>query len=194
MGTTNAMGIPYPESTDLVANGASAMEDIATTVDAKSGLVKITRVEVGLTPVAGVNVPNAFSDKFDSYRVVVQGIQCQFGDFGFLFFLGTYGASNYYNNMTYYKLGVGQNFLPSNNTQSAYVGIQGENQDTTFSFDIHNPNRPIRTVWNGSGFGWLSAFTFAGLLANGTSYTSFQIACGFGAMAGGSVTVYGYRK
>lgn len=70
MGTTPKMGIPYPESTDPVANGAQNMEDLATTVDNKTGLVKVATISgSGASP---FDVTNVFSSNFDSYVLVAR--------------------------------------------------------------------------------------------------------------------------
>ena len=69
MGTTTKMAIPYPEATGLVKDGWEDMKDIATQVDAKSGLVLIKTDT--FSAVSAVNVNDVFSTNYDFYKVVV---------------------------------------------------------------------------------------------------------------------------
>ena len=78
MGTTNTMGIPYPESTDAVANGATAMESLAEAVDVKTGLVRIAGGTQSGT--AALNVDSVFTSKFLNYRLVLTAIESTVAD------------------------------------------------------------------------------------------------------------------
>lgn len=71
MGTTTKMAIPYPEATGLVKDGWEDMKDIATQVDAKSGLVLLNTTT--FTAAASVSLPtNTFSSNYQFYYL--QGI------------------------------------------------------------------------------------------------------------------------
>lgn len=157
------------------------------------GLWLVKSQTVG-TGVSSVTVTGAFSADYDNYRIVWSGTTCSVGDFGVFMKIGS-AAANYYGNMTYYKIGVGQGFLPTNNGASGYYcTIQGANADTNLVMDIQNPYNAVRTTSSGSGFGWLSQFTFSGLLADAGSHTSFNFTLGSGTMTGGTIRVYGYRN
>jgi hypothetical protein len=143
---------------------------------------------------SGVNVTDAFNADYDNYRIVASGLDWTIDSFGVLFFLGTYGATGYYGTMTYYTVGVGQNFLPSNNTQFVYGGIQGVSNDSSVVIDIMNPYTASATTWTGSGFGHRVSYTFSGGLFNTTQYTGFQFAAGSGTLNSGTIRVYGYRN
>lgn len=69
MGTTSKMSIPYPESSDYVADGATAMENLATQVDSKSGLVFISTKTVATGTYVEWN-GEIDSSKFDNYRII----------------------------------------------------------------------------------------------------------------------------
>ena len=68
MATTTKMAIPYPASTDLVKDGATNMQSLATQVDAKSGLVLLNTTS--FTTVASQTMSSVFSSNFDNYLVV----------------------------------------------------------------------------------------------------------------------------
>lgn len=69
MGTTTNMAIPYPESSDFVADGATAMENLADQVDAKSGLVFIsTKTVTGGTFVEWDG--DIDGTKFEHYKII----------------------------------------------------------------------------------------------------------------------------
>ena len=68
MPTTTKMGIAYPASTDLVKDGATNMGTIATTVDAKTGLVLLKTYTP--TSVASLSLDaNTFTSSFKNYVI-----------------------------------------------------------------------------------------------------------------------------
>jgi len=68
MGTTSNMSIPYPESSDYVADGATAMENIATQVDAKTGMILLGSYTG--TSVSSLSVDDIFTSTFSYYRII----------------------------------------------------------------------------------------------------------------------------
>lgn len=69
MGTTTKMAIPYPEATGLVKDGWEDMKDIATQVDAKSGLVLLN--STSFSAVSSQSLPaNTFSSTFQNYKII----------------------------------------------------------------------------------------------------------------------------
>ena len=62
------MTIPYPSSTDLVKDGATAMQNLATAVDNKSGLVLLNTTS--FTAVASQSINDVFSATYDFYRII----------------------------------------------------------------------------------------------------------------------------
>jgi hypothetical protein len=68
MPTTTKMGIAYPASTDLVKDGATNMGTIATTVDAKTGLVLLSTQT--FSAVGSVDFANdSFTSNYDMYMI-----------------------------------------------------------------------------------------------------------------------------
>jgi hypothetical protein len=84
MGVTSN-GLPYPENSDFVADGAMAIKDLADNVNAKAGLWKVipsgaTNGTVGAngdvavgSAVSTVTVSGAFSSKYENYLITVTG-------------------------------------------------------------------------------------------------------------------------
>jgi hypothetical protein len=199
-GTTTNYGIVYPTSTDLVKDGASAIQTVATSVDTimagsnYSGLVLIKTQTVG-SAVASVAVTGAFSATYDNYFITVTG--------------GTMSATNAIA-MT----------LGATNTNYSNVLVYGNYTNTTVSA-VNNNNG---SSWSYIGYGTTSAYiiqcelyqpfltqptyfstnqmqpaTFAagrngGVLNNSLSYTGFTITPSTGTLTGGTIAVYGFRK
>jgi lysylphosphatidylglycerol synthetase-like protein (DUF2156 family) len=73
MPTTTKMGIVYPSSTDLVKDGATNMGTIATTVDAKTGLVLLNSTT--FSAVSSQAAPNnTFTSAFRNYRILLSNL------------------------------------------------------------------------------------------------------------------------
>jgi hypothetical protein len=143
--------------------------------------------------VSSVSVTGAFSADYDAYRIVVNGVDCTSPDTVVLMTLGS-TTSGYYGNLGYYKIGTGNGDLPISNGAHWYVGITDGETNTCFSYDLFSPNQATRTAYYGGGWGYLSTFTTAGMLANTTQYTAFTLTAAAGTMTGGTISVYGYRK
>ena len=68
MPNTPKMTIPYPSSTDLVKDGATAMQNLATAVDNKSGLVLLNTTS--FSAVSSVSLPaNTFTSTYNNYEI-----------------------------------------------------------------------------------------------------------------------------
>lgn len=158
-----------------------------TAATASNGVVTIG------TSNTSVTVNNAFSSSYDNYRIVISSIDCSSPDTVVLMTMGN-TTTNYYGNMAYYKVGSGNGDLPRNNENNWYVAITDGESATGCSFDLFAPNKAVRTSYTGGGWGYLSVFTTAGMVANTTQYTSFTIAPAAGSMTGGTICVYGYNK
>ncbi len=196
MGTTNTMGIPYPEGTDAVANGASAMQNLATTVDNKTGLVLVKTVTIG-TGVSSVNVSDAFSATFPRYKIIYQGGSFSASAANVYFQLFTNGTG-YYSAVNYQQAAsyaVGTTGIP--NSTIWMVGITG-NVFAQYEIDL---TTPLGTSWKLGQ----STFTAADTVAsyggstrlwnvNSTTSTGFSFYPSSGTMTGGTIRVYGYHN
>jgi hypothetical protein len=80
MGTTTNNGWTYPESTDLVKDGATAIQTLADDIDttlgvyapSTSGLTLINTTS--FSAVASQSINDVFSTTYDNYLVLVQGV------------------------------------------------------------------------------------------------------------------------
>jgi hypothetical protein len=76
--TTPNYGWPVPTSTDLVKDGATAIEALGDAIDAtvfglpSSGMTLISTTTIG-TAVSSVNVTSAFSTTYDNYKIMISG-------------------------------------------------------------------------------------------------------------------------
>jgi hypothetical protein len=195
MGTTNTMGIPYPESTDAVANGATAMESLAQKVDDKTGLVLVKTQVVGSTPVPSVVVTGAFSDLWDNYRIIwTNGTSSNLGALNVS--LGAV-TTNYFNATTYTVFATGAVASTNNNAvQGAfiYAGAMDPTNGTFLTIDLFSPFLARHTGYGGSFLVTDVAGHTGGIQKSNTVFTSFTITPSTGTLSGGTIYVYGYRK
>ncbi len=215
MGTTPTMGIPFPESTDPVANGAQNMEDLATTVDSKTGLIKI--IPTGATnatisadgdvipnnAVSSVVISGAFSSIFDSYRIVISNLGMSSTGYGTNVFCKMHDGTNPAN--TNYNFGIPRVDMASGAVSSLYGALAttgvvigtGTGDKFATSFDVLNPNLPTHTIFSGltvsaNSVGYSGAGS--GMHQTSTAYTGFQLAPSGGTFTGGAIRIYGYRN
>ena len=148
MGTTNAMGIPYPESTDAVANGASAMQSLAEGVDAKTGLV-LVRSETFSTQ-DPYDLTGIFSSSFKSYKIFMDVFSSVGATaFSAQFLSGTntpYTINNYYR-YGFYMSGPTFNSFYQANTTDMFCGNIGNvsTQRTPIELTVFMPNETQRS-------------------------------------------------
>jgi hypothetical protein len=208
--TTPNYGWTVPTSTDLVKDGATAIETLGDAIDAsmntalgtkKAGMV--LRNTTSFSAVASQSVNDVFSATYDNYKVIVN--------------LDSTSSTGH---DTYFRLRVGGADLSSStyNGSLSFVrssGTLGGSYSTTRTgwgfldsaispgcqtfMEIGNPFRTTgkhTAYWTGWGIagGEDAIKFFAGQVAAGTSYTGFSIVnIGTGTVTG-SVSVYGYSK
>ena len=197
MGTTTKMAIPYPEATGLVKDGWEDMKDIATQVDAKSGLIYISTTT--FTGVASASLPtNTFTSNFRNYRIIVEATGASASG-NFSFRLRTSGTDNSNAN---YQLQLLEGFSTSvtatrttNATNWQLFSIT--TNKNFFIFDLIAPQAvdPTITFVNSSyatNSTTLGLENYAlGFNAN-TQFDSFTI-FSTGANITGTLTVFGYN-
>jgi hypothetical protein len=207
MGTTPNMGIPYPESTDAVANGATAMESLATTVDDKTGLIKIGTFIANGTSRALV-CDNVFSSLYDSYRVIFRMNSTIQTNAFFYQYINTSGASV---NVGYYGTVYGQDYASATTsfqgTLSAgsvqYLGYLpnsgGGASMLSGSIDIFGPLLSVATAVSGTQTGISSGAYFIGgqimgQMTNSGQHRGLRFDNGGAGNLTGQVIIYGYRN
>jgi hypothetical protein len=195
MGTTNAMGIPYPESTDAVANGATAMENLATTVDDKTGLVKVASVTFSGS--AGVEVQNCFSSNFANYvvQLVYYGSAGTNTQTQYMTGTNTRDQLGTYNRFGFYWTTGVVNFNLNGATSDFGINHSTTATDTsTLEIKIYSPNLPTRTMSTSNGYSGDSGLTtfLSFNKATTSNYTGFYLFPTTGTITG-KITVYGMR-
>ena len=165
------------------------------------GLVYIKGQTIG-TGVTSQLISSVFSGTYDSYRVVISGMQMSSTAQGTLVYAkmhdGTNPANSAYNYAiprVDYSTGLVSARYGASQTTGVVVG-SGTGDRFGTSFDVINPFIASHTIFGGltlsndtTGY----AGSGAGMHQNSTSYSSLQILVSTGTMTGGTIIVYGYR-
>lgn len=167
----------------------------ANTYLANSGLDFVKSQTIG-SGVSSVTVTGAFSSTWDAYNIVVTGGNMSAGDYGINMRLGS-TTTGYYYTGTYLTFGnVGSWIGASNAAEWGAVGIATTN--TLYAnVIVHNPNLTKNSYFQSDyiyGHPAGGRANMAGYLADNTAYTSFTLFVNASSFAGGTITVYGYRK
>jgi hypothetical protein len=196
-GTTTNYGISYPTSTDLVKDGAAAIQTVATgfdTVDGGrncAGLVFIKAQTIG-SAVASVSVTGAFSTTYDSYKIVVTGgVASANGNLA----LKIGGSTTHYAGgiLTNYSSGATTTVTSNGTTSWANMGTS-LTTGLQSSWEVQNPFLTATTYAQGSIMNGTNSGFVSGYLNDTTSYTAFTVTPSTGTLTGGTIAVYGYRK
>lgn len=200
MGTTTKMAIPYPASTDLVKDGATAMQSLATQVDAKSGLVLLNTTS--FSAVSSQSINDVFSTNYTNYRIVTSFTGTLQGDLYLR--LRVSSTDNTSNNYYFAKMGYAYNNAAVNfgpNALSSYFIVGGTNGSGMSSVDI-TVYEPFTALNTGFTSNWQTRVDGANVFASGanggqmsvtTSYTGFSLVPASGSITG-SVSVFGFNK
>ena len=201
-GTTTNYGWTYPTSTDLVKDGATAIQTATQGVDTTlftalggnyPGLRLIKKQTVG-SAVASVTVTGAFSATYDNYKIVYSG-GTKSADGSIRLSLGA-SASGYNTACVYATYGTGTALaqVQQSATYFDYIG----SGDASASFSDFDLIRPFAAAFTGLSNATFLASGAAGT-TNGqhrvaTSYTDFTMTAGSGGgtLTGGTIYVYGY--
>jgi hypothetical protein len=209
MGVTSN-GLPYPENSDFVADGAMAIKDLADNVNAKAGLWKVipsgaTNGTVGANgdvtignAVSNVTVDGAFSSKYENYKITISGgvgstnLALRFNFDG--------STSGYYGGVIFHPystagpanvLGVGWsaegNWLEVGNASTTNIAL---------NMDVLSPNLAKPASYN-CGIHILntagSTVSSSGVHLVATAFTGFRIQTSTGTLTGGTIRIYGYN-
>ena len=203
MGTTTNNGWTYPESTDLVKDGATAIQTLADDIDttlgvyapSSSGLTLINTTS--FSGVSSQSVNNVFSATYANYLITFNAISTASSQLTIRF--RTAGTDN---TATTYKWGTFAKYFNS-------ATLQNESQSETatsipfadnstyqgFSFTLINPFATDRTFLYGGTItkddvGYTSV---NGFFDNTTSFDGFTFFTSTGTTTG-TVRVYGYQN
>jgi hypothetical protein len=191
--TTPNYGWPVPTSTDLVKDGATAIEALGDAIDATvfglpSSAFTLVKSQVIGTTVSSVTVTDAFSATYDAYKIVIAGTGTATSDSCEL--RTTLGAS-----ATGYWAG---GFSSNINTNAAFwqAGRAGQNGQA-FNIELVNPFLATRTILTSNYVNFNTAGQYgaiAGFHDVSTSFSAFTITTSTGTITGGTIYVYGYVK
>jgi len=147
MATTTKMAIPYPASTDLVKDGATNMQSLATQVDNKSGLILISTTS--FSAVSSVSLPaSTFTTTFDRYKIDFKALTSIAGTDidGRLRASGTDASgTDYYHQLS--RASGAAFYAERSNLNRWYIaGSVGDTSgETTSMFEVVNPAQSVKT-------------------------------------------------
>jgi hypothetical protein len=195
MPTTTKMGIVYPASTDLVKDGATNMGTIATTVDAKTGLVLVKSQTIGTT-VSSVTVSDAFSSNFDNYKIIISGGVGSTAQ-NLLLTLGATVTGYHFSGWYVSSYATATLVADAQQNIGSWTAGFGTTNALSGEIELQSPNLAKRTTVSIKGISTVASsvtFNFQGFLNDATQYTAFTITPNAGTMTGGTISVFGYNK
>ena len=199
MGTTS-LGIPYPENTDLVKDGAADMQALAEAANDLYGLVHINRTT--FSAVSAVSFNNVFSSTYDNYTIAINGLSGSGATFASIRLrVGGVDASGAnYNRQFLSVSGTGITATRSTGLTTFEASMRYDTADQTQGkLFISNPAKTnptsLQAFDNQGGFGtgvqiFLAQFNHT----LSTAYDGFTIIAGGGTTITGDISVYGWRK
>ena len=211
--TTPNYGWSVPTSTDLVTNGATAIETLGDAIDAsmntalgtkKAGMVLLNTTSFS-GAVSSVSVSNIFSATYENYRLVINNGTAVSGDnVEFRFKLRVGGVSS---STGYYGVGANcgtgsiQTFNQAN-TASFQVAAYDDTSPTLNAviIDLFQPFTATATKIFSTSIGTDSlatqvrSFNLQGYHNVTTSYDSVEFLVNTGTFTGGTLRVYGYNN
>jgi hypothetical protein len=200
--TTPNYGWPVPTSTDLVKDGATAIEALGDAIDAtvfglpESGFALIKTQTIG-TAVASVTVTAAFSATYDNYRIILAGGSHSTGGVIIGLQMGATATGYYWGTSAGLYSSASGSF--SNGSNASSWGRAGIGQTTGMAVDVNIYN-PFNTAVTTMSQAYISAEAAGssgaggGYLTGTTSYTAFTLTPSSGTMTGGIIRVYGYNN
>jgi hypothetical protein len=212
MGNTANNNWPYPESTDLVKDGATAIENLADAIDTTLGV--FVPSNPGLTlinttsfsgAVSSVIVSSIFSATYENYRLVINnGTAVSGANRGFYFRLRTGSTSS---STGYYGVGANAgtgaiNTLNQANAVSFQIGAYDTSSPllNATTLELFQPFTATPTKIHSTSIGIDSSGTSTrGLNLQGfhnvsTSFESIEFLIESGTFTGGTLRVYGYNN
>ena len=201
MGTTTNNGWTYPESTDLVKDGATAIQTLADDIDttlgvyapSSSGLTLINTTS--FSAVASQSINDCFSTTYDNYKIFFNAIGSTDLDLDIRFRVS--GADNSTANYNRQLLSAGGTTLIGGRAVSQTSGLVHalRTEDVELELTVVNPFKTARTMYHTQGYdsdtGALLKY-IVGRFNLTTSFTGFTLICA-GTMTG-TLSVYGLAK
>ena len=198
--TTPNYGWPVPTSTDLVKDGATAIEALGDAIDAtvfaQNSALTLVKSQVIGTTVASVNVTSAFSTTYDAYKIIIAGGLGSTNQSMSLKLGAT--VTGYYSGINYVAFSGGAGTRTNNNAASWLTTSFFNTSNISFHAELVNPflakNTLVNFWYNDARAVSGEAGAGGGFLNDTTSYTDFTITTAGGTITGGTIYVYGYVK
>jgi hypothetical protein len=205
--TTPNYGWTVPTSTDLVKDGATAIETLGDAIDASMntalGTKKAGMVLLNTTSFSGVSsqsINDVFSATYANYKVIVNisGSDYNAGTIR-LRVAGADSSSSDYDRMGQYLISANSIWqaLTSAENTTAFIGPSYGNNGLCHNvFEIHNPFTANRTTISGvcqQPGGSHVTYYVNGQYDETTSFTGFTIIAAGVTTITGSIQVYGYN-
>ena len=206
--TTPNYGWTVPTSTDLVKDGATAIETLGDAIDAsmntalgtkKAGMVLLNTTS--FSAVASQSINSVFNSTYTNYRLMINITDASTDDFALTIkfrLSGTDTSTNYVSQRLYaFQTTVGTD--PNvQGTDEIWLALGDKDFDYTgVSADIYNPNVALPTSLTAMQIGSNGInnyLTFAGgYNSAATQFDGFTLITSAGTISG-SVSVYGYNK
>lgn len=190
---------PVPTSTDLVKDGATAIEALGDAIDATvfglpAGALVLVKTQVIGTTVSSVNVTSAFSTTYDNYKITLTGGTSSSATTVFAFKLGAtttgYYSAGYYTPYT----GASSAIQENNSGSFGNLGGVGQTDGLFANIELNSPFLAKRTRIGSAYFDTGGQASMLGYLNNTTSYTDFTLTPNVGTVTGGTIRVYGYQN
>ena len=196
---------PVPTSTDLVKDGATAIEALGDAIDAtvfglgESGLTLINSTT--FSAVASQSVNNVFSATYQNYRIMVQSVNASGAAFNMrLRVSGADSTASNYSGAYYYRVmgGAGSGTTGSGPTTSWSLNGETAQKSDNVSMDIFRPFETTFTYTNFFNNSEEGASTYNMLIGGNifnaaTSFTGFTIFPASSTITG-TVRTYGYNN
>ena len=204
--TTPNYGWTVPTSTDLVKDGATAIETLGDAIDAsmntalgtkKAGMVLLNTTSFSVVATQDVN--DVFSSTYDNYRILVSfKANTSEASIGFRFKTATVDSGS---NYQYYISAFGTNGTSytqsSTGASQGIFGRVGSDNYGGYAIDILSPNLARATTYAGHGLGDGSTAVFTeravGLVLTNTQYTGIQLRADSNSVSG-EMSIYGFNK
>jgi hypothetical protein len=204
--TTPNYGWTVPTSTDLVKDGATAIETLGDAIDAsmntalgtkKAGMVLLNTTSFSAVSSQAIN--SVFSSTYQNYRVLMTLTTSSTQNFNWRFRVGTtdttsaiYQWSGWYNNS------AAPTVVGENGTNATAFPLYCETIETNYAFDIFRPNTATPTTYVGHtirGSGTAGHLHRGGSINDTLQYDGFNlIVVTGGSTLTGAVRVYGYNQ
>jgi hypothetical protein len=207
--TTPAYSWPVPTSSDLVKDGATAIEALGDAIDASMNTALGTNKAMGVllttvsfSGVSSQSINDVFSSTYDNYLIEYKNTTCSANSTLSLRYRlsGTDTSANYAQQRLYAQgTSVSAN-RDALGTDEIFVNDISSTDPATSSqtFIINSPNKAEHTILNGLGGTWFDGTTLytgiiCGIQRSTTQFTGFTLITSTGTF-GGTVSVYGLNK